>query len=147
MTVSAVHQPGVTFAVDKVSPATEPLPECRTHEAVKRMLGGAIESCSDYCGTVVKDVPYQPLLAAVYTAFSRHRPLVLAPDAVWITIAQSVAHHMAIHGERLRSSRGLRLVLIGASRKKISGIWMKTSGFGGERMVITSLPSNASFRK
>ena len=44
----------------------------------------------------------QPLLAAVYAAFSQHRPLVLTPDAVWITIAQGVAHQMAIHGERLR---------------------------------------------
>jgi hypothetical protein len=52
---------------------------------------------------VVKDVHYQPLLAAVYTAFNQHRPLVLTPDAVWLTIAQGVAHHMAIHGERLRS--------------------------------------------
>jgi hypothetical protein len=98
-----IHQPGVTIAVDEVTPATEPLPECRTHEAVKRMLDGEIESCCDYHGTAIKDVYYQPLLAAVYTAFSQHRPLVLTPDTVWITIEQGVAHHMAIHGERLRS--------------------------------------------
>ncbi len=94
---------GVTFAVDDVTPAREPLPLIRTHEAVKDMLDGPIESCCDYHGTVIKNVRYQPLLAAVYTAFSQHRPLVLSPDAVWITIAQGVAHHMALHGERLRS--------------------------------------------
>ena len=93
---------GVTFAVDEVTPATERLPEWRTHEAIRDMLG-SIESCHDYHGTVVKDVYYQPLLAAVYIAFSQHRPLVLSPDAVWLTIAQGVAHHMVIHGERLRS--------------------------------------------
>ena len=98
-----MNQPGVTFAVDDVSPATEPLPECQSHEAVKRMLGGEIESCFDYCGTVIKDVRSQPLLAAVYTAFNEHRPVVLSPDAIWITIAQGVGQHMAIHGERLRS--------------------------------------------
>jgi hypothetical protein len=98
-----VQHPGITFAVDKVTPAKKPLPECRTHEAVKDMLDSPIESCSDYHGTVVRGVGYQPLLAAVYTAFSEHRPLVLTPDAVWITIAQGVAHHMALHGERLRS--------------------------------------------
>jgi hypothetical protein len=98
-----VHQPGVTFTVDKVTPATKPLRECRTHEAVKRMLGGEIESCCDYSDTVIKDVHYQPLLAAVYLAFSQHRPLVLTPDAVWITIAQGIAHHMAIHAEQLRA--------------------------------------------
>jgi hypothetical protein len=26
-----------------------------------------------------------PLLAAVHVAFAQHRPLVLAPDAVWLT--------------------------------------------------------------
>ena len=52
-----IHQPGVTIAVDEVTPATEPLPECRTHEAVKRMLDGEIESCCDYHGTAIKDVP------------------------------------------------------------------------------------------
>src|SRR5262249_35480796 len=88
--------------VDEVTPATTPLPELRSHEALKRALGGEIESCCDYHATVIKGVDYQPLLAAVYTAFSQHRPLVLTPDAVWITIAQGVAHHMAIHGERLR---------------------------------------------
>jgi hypothetical protein len=97
------QQSGITFAVDEVTPTTHSLPQCRTHEAIKEMLGGAIESCCDYHGTVIKRVHYQPLLAAVYIAFSEHRPLVLSPDAVWITIAQGVAHHMAIHGERLRS--------------------------------------------
>ena len=96
------HQTGVTFAVDEVTPATKSLPERRTHEALKGTLGGDIESCYDYHGTVIRGVDYQPLLAAVYAAFSQHRPLVVAPDAVWITIAQGVAHHMAIHGERLR---------------------------------------------
>lgn len=98
-----INRPEVTFSVDAVTPAMEALPECRTHEAVKLMLGGEIESCCDYHGTVIKNIHYQPLLAVVYTAFSQHRPLVLSPDAVWITIAQGVAHHMAIHGDRLRS--------------------------------------------
>jgi hypothetical protein len=95
--------PGFTFAVDEVVPATKRLPERRMHEALKRMLGSEVESCCDYHGTVIKDLDYQPLLAAVYQAFSEHRPLALTPDAVWITIAQGVAHHMTIHGERLRS--------------------------------------------
>jgi hypothetical protein len=98
-----VTQSGITFTVDAVAPATTRRGECRAHEAVKKMVDSEIESCSDYHATVVKDIHYQPLLAAVYLAFSEHRPLVLTPDAVWITIAQGVAHHMAIHGERLRS--------------------------------------------
>jgi hypothetical protein len=96
------RQSGITFAVDNVTPATERLPTCGTHEAVKQMVRDKIESCSDYHGTVLRGIHYQPLLAAVYTAFNKHLPLVLTPDAVWITIAQGVAQHMAIHGERLR---------------------------------------------
>src|SRR5688572_4944935 len=94
---------GITFAVDDVTPAAEALAECEAHEALRRLVGGDVESCSDYHGSVVAKVDYHPLLAAVYTAYSEHRPLVLGPDAVWLTIAQGVAHHMALHGGRLRS--------------------------------------------
>jgi hypothetical protein len=96
------RQPGITFPVDDVTPAAEPLPEWPTHEAAKELLG-PIESCFDYHGKVIKGVRYQPLLAAVFTAFSQHRPLTLTPDAVWLTIAQGVAQHMTLHGEELRS--------------------------------------------
>jgi Domain of unknown function (DUF4419) len=96
-------QSAISFSVDNVIPATKQLGECRSYEWVKRMLGSDIEACCDYHGTVIKEASYQSLLAAVYLAFSQHRPLVLSPDAVWITIAQGVAHHMTVHGERLRS--------------------------------------------
>lgn len=95
-------RPGVTFAVDPVVPAAAPRKECRLHEAVRRTLDSDVESCSDYHSTVLAGIAYQPLLAAVYVAFAEHRPLVLTPDAVWVTIAHGVAHHMAIQGERLR---------------------------------------------
>lgn len=92
----------ITFAVDDVTRATESLPELRLFEAVKGTLGSEIESCCDYHCMVIQGVGYQPLLAATYIAYSQHRPLVLSPDAVWLTIAQGVAHHMAVCGERLR---------------------------------------------
>jgi hypothetical protein len=100
--VPSTDRPRVTFAVHPVAPATEPKKECRLHEAVRRTLDSDVESCSDYHATVVAGIGYQPLLAAVYVAYAEHRPLVLTPDAVWLTIAQGVAHHMAVHGERLR---------------------------------------------
>ena len=46
--------------------------------------------------------PPETLLAAVFLAYSQHRPLVLTPDAVWLTIAQGVAHHKVVHADRLR---------------------------------------------
>lgn len=109
----AAQTSGNTFAVDKVRPAKRRRAVQKAHAALRERLG-SIESCSDYHGDVLRDVDYQPLLAAVYTAFSEHRPLTLTPDAVWLTIAQGVAHHMAVEGERLRSrfvAHGGRLAL------------------------------------
>lgn len=40
---------------------------------------------------------------AVYLAFSQHRPLVLTPDVIWLTLAQGFAHHVNNHAEALRS--------------------------------------------
>ncbi len=44
------------------------------------------------------------LVNSVYVAFSQHRPLVLTPDALWITLAQGFARHITNHAEALRSS-------------------------------------------
>ena len=43
------------------------------------------------------------LVNAVHLAFSQHRPLVLTPDAVWLTLAQGFAQHINNHAEALRS--------------------------------------------
>jgi hypothetical protein len=103
MSTNTAKQPRITFAVDDVVPATDLLPVCRAHEALRENLQCRILGCSDFHGMVVDRFNYQSMLAAVYTAYCQHRPLVLSPDAIWITIAQGVAHHMAIHGEDLRS--------------------------------------------
>jgi len=101
--IQTARQSGITFPVDDVTPAVEPLKECKTYEAVGRLLGSKVESCWNYHSDVVTDVHSHALLMAVHQAFSDHRPLVLSPDVIWITIVQGVAHHMALHGERLRS--------------------------------------------
>ena len=71
---------------------------------MKLLLQTAVESCCDYHGSVLKNVWGHPLLEAVHIAFSEHRPLVLGPDAIWITITQGIANHMVHHGERLRKN-------------------------------------------
>ena len=43
-----------------------------------------------------------PLVQAVHIAFSDHRPLVLTPDCIWLTIVQGFAHHVLENAERLR---------------------------------------------
>jgi hypothetical protein len=43
-----------------------------------------------------------PLIEAVHLAFSEHRPLVLSPDCLWLTIVQGFAHHVHENAEALR---------------------------------------------
>ncbi|MDY6900417.1 MAG: DUF4419 domain-containing protein [Cyanobacteriota bacterium] len=42
------------------------------------------------------------LVNAVHQAFSEHRPLLISPDAFWMTIAQGFAQHINNNAERLR---------------------------------------------
>ncbi len=87
----------VAFSVDDVLPAqalgTRPLGElCK--DAI--VVGG------DPALPVLAPDGVHPLLSAVGRAFAEHRPLVLSPDAVWLTIAQGVAQHVRLHAETLR---------------------------------------------
>lgn len=43
-----------------------------------------------------------PLIHAVHTAFSQHRPLTLSPDCIWMVIAQGFSHHITENAEALR---------------------------------------------
>jgi hypothetical protein len=93
---------GITFAVQKVERVTTPLPTCKTHEALNRLLDRPIEACCDYTSDCIQQVRFHPLLAAAHVAFSQHRPLVLSPDMIWVAIVQGLAQHVRNHAERLR---------------------------------------------
>ena len=43
-----------------------------------------------------------PLVEAVHQAFCDHRPLVLSPDTIWLTIVQGFAHHLLQNSEAFR---------------------------------------------
>jgi hypothetical protein len=87
-----------TFAVDDVVPAAEPALTIALRELVGEhaWLGGDPEL------RVLDERKIHPLLGAVHYAFAEHRPLVLSPDAVWLTIAQGVAQHVRLNTEALR---------------------------------------------
>ncbi|MEV6930763.1 DUF4419 domain-containing protein [Dactylosporangium sp. NPDC051485] len=88
----------VTFPVDDVTPAVTPLPT--------RPLGGLFPDALAFGGDpalpALDPDGVHPLLSAVARAFAEHRPLVLSPDAVWLTIAHGVAQHVRLHAEHLR---------------------------------------------
>ncbi len=88
----------VTFPVDDVTPAGDALATRRFADVV----GDVLAFGGDGERRVVAHGPAHPLLGAVHLAFAQHRRLVLSPDAVWLTIAQGVAHHVRLHAETLR---------------------------------------------
>lgn len=98
---------GFTFAVDDVAPATERLAE--GDGAIETIVGQPLLVSSRTRPLV--DTPAvrealtrgeHGLLVAVHTAFSDHRPLVLSPDAIWLTLAQGFALHVREHADALR---------------------------------------------
>lgn len=91
---------GITFAVDAVEPATELLTEWSMREAMS-FDASPLVACHNADRQVVRTSTH-PLLQAVHHAFSEHRPLVLSPDAVWITIAQGLGIHIHQNAEALR---------------------------------------------
>jgi hypothetical protein len=91
-----------TFAVSDVSVPTKPLHTEKAKASVERLLGGRVKSCDSYTANVVKQPGFHALIAAAHLAFEHHYPLVLTPDAVWLTIAQGLAHHVNNNAEELR---------------------------------------------
>lgn len=88
----------VTFAVDDVEPVRSQIAD----RALSSLWPEAIAVAERPGCRVLEPDGIHPLLGAVARAFAEHRPLVLSPDAVWLTIAQGVAQHVRLHAEELR---------------------------------------------
>ncbi|NKZ08196.1 DUF4419 domain-containing protein [Actinomadura latina] len=88
----------VTFRVDEVAPAEDLLPA----RGVGELFSDALVFGGDPGLPVLENDGVQPLLSAVGRAFAGHRPLVLSPDAVWLTIMQGLAQHVRLNVEELR---------------------------------------------
>ena len=113
--------PSVTFAVDDVVPARSRLKTCKPLDAVRVLLDwppgrfaadeslqgnpthGRVEACWSYALDCAAGIGYHPLIAAAHLAFSEHRPLVLSPDVIWVTIAQGFAQHVRLSPEQYRT--------------------------------------------
>lgn len=70
-------------------------------DAHYRSAAHGFEACSRYHGRLVAAV-FHPLLAALHSAFSDHRPVCLSPDMIWLLITQGVANHINVNAEALR---------------------------------------------
>ncbi|MCA9579706.1 MAG: DUF4419 domain-containing protein, partial [Myxococcales bacterium] len=94
---------GVRFAVDDVTPATEPLPTEDVGGVWAALLDGTIEAFgTDHARVLSGAAHYHPFAHAVQRAFDDHRPLRMSPDAVWLTLTNGFALHIEHNAEALR---------------------------------------------
>ena len=64
-------------------------------------------------GDRIVEIPkFDALVATVHMAYSKHLPLVLSPDAIWLCIASGLSTHIEKHSEELRDK------IVGFSGKK-----------------------------
>lgn len=97
----------ICFRVDEVEPCLDPCTLTPAQARVRQHVGRPFLACShDESSELISatGAAAHGFVDAVYVAFSQHRPLVLTPDAVWMTLAQGFAHHIMNHAEALRSS-------------------------------------------
>jgi hypothetical protein len=94
----------VRFAVDNVTPSTEVLVTSNCLVAMEEKLARKIMASPVEGRRVVglRTECTNPLVAAIHLAFSRHLPLTLSPDAIWLTIVQGFSHQVNQFPEQLR---------------------------------------------
>ena len=113
----------ICFRVDEVTPSERRLSYTDARQQFEKRVGRPLKAFTHDASSdivVEQSAIEHSLVETVYLAFSQHRPLVLTPDTIWITLAQGFAHHLNAHAEALRS----RLV---AHKGKVT---MKASAFG-----------------
>lgn len=72
-------------------------------DQVKWLAGSSVESVSKPPkGKIIGSSAGNQLVEAVGVAFARHYPLILSPDAIWLTVAQGLANHINRHAEDVR---------------------------------------------
>lgn len=101
----------ITFAVDDVIPAEKLLRTISGLASVSTRMGARAEACSHLGSNFVAGAEFHPLVAAVKLAWLDHRPLVLSPDILWVTIAQGIAQHIRIN-EPSDVASGLQLSIV-----------------------------------
>ena len=94
----------IRFCVDDVKSAQKRLPTKNAKFQLEKHLATQLLAFSHNDKfEVIEDKDIHSLAFAVHTAFSEHRPLLLTPDIIWITLAQGFAQHINNHAETLRS--------------------------------------------
>ncbi|MBD1908063.1 DUF4419 domain-containing protein [Funiculus sociatus GB2-A5] len=94
----------ISFLVDDVQVCQDIIPVSEAWSKFEERLGSPLLAFSHSTSfEVIQESGNHPLVTAVHMAHSEHRPLLLTPDAIWLTIAQGFAQHINNNAEELRS--------------------------------------------
>jgi hypothetical protein len=74
---------------------------CTVKESLKENYRFALEACSTP-DQLVRRWSTQGLYSVVQSSFDCHYPLILDPDAIWLTITKGLATHINLNAEELR---------------------------------------------
>lgn len=102
---TVLRTPGspIRFAVDDVQASTDRLPTAVLLDVMREKLSREVLLCPVGTRSVnAWSNNWNPLVDAVHVAFSRHLPLLLSPDMIWLTILQGFSHHVRENAESLR---------------------------------------------
>lgn len=103
MTVVSYEEPTIIVDADKVEINNDRYPETEPLKFLETVLGGPVESCSDYTGKVLDMSNFaNSLVAGANVAYDRHYPFYLSPDIMWLTLTQGLAIHINENAESLR---------------------------------------------
>lgn len=102
---------GTTFEVDNVTPNISQLPQTAFNTIIQNKLRKEVFSLP----AKHKDLQVAPsrlngFVETIHVAFDEHRPLVISPDDVWLTICQAFGNHIAY----TQDQEGNHLVSAGA---------------------------------
>ncbi|NOQ76005.1 MAG: DUF4419 domain-containing protein [Crocinitomix sp.] len=95
---------GITFAVDSVAIATELLPV----HPIKTVISNQLLLPITYLPAAHESLNIAPihgngLIWTVQECYDKHRPLILSPDVIWLTICQGVSLHVNQNFDSLKS--------------------------------------------
>jgi hypothetical protein len=107
----------VSFKVDDVEVAQYDLMETTYKRAIERRIDRKIEGFPiSKQGNWLVPTDFNAFVASVHFAYSEHRPLVLSPDIIWLTICQGLSIHINKNPEKYRDEivrhKGKREILV-----------------------------------
>ena len=94
----------ITFAVDSVEMATTFLSVYPTKEIIQWKLKKEIDYFpTRHASDSITPANNNGFMETIHICYDQHRPLVLSPDVIWLTICQGVSIHVNEHFDELKS--------------------------------------------